>query len=51
MLHMSGPEKFGGFGDVQTKARVQAEATGRKLEDVIDDVGLLRVCNVTADQH
>ena len=35
-----GPEEFGGFGDVENKARVQAEATGRKLEEVIDEVSL-----------
>ena len=41
-LHVMGPEKLGGFGDVATKARIQAEATGRKLEDVIYEVGRIR---------
>lgn len=41
-LHFSGPEKFGGFGDVTTKARTQAEATGRNVEDLIDEVGSIR---------
>ena len=43
-LHVMGPEKLGGFGDVATKAQIQAEATGRKLEDVIDEVGSDRSC-------
>ena len=43
-LHVMGPEKLGGFGDVATKAHIQAEATGRKLEDVIDEVGSDRPC-------
>ena len=37
-LHLFGPAKFGGFGDVVTRARIQAEVTGRKVKDVIDEV-------------
>ncbi|KAF8518320.1 UDP-Glycosyltransferase/glycogen phosphorylase [Gautieria morchelliformis] len=37
-LAVMGPEKFGGFGDVEAKARTQAEATGRKLDDIIDEL-------------
>ena len=37
-LKMLAPEKYGGFGDVETKARIEAEATGRNVEDVIDEV-------------
>ncbi|KAF8519854.1 hypothetical protein JB92DRAFT_1967473 [Gautieria morchelliformis] len=51
MLHILGPEELGGFGEVPTKARAQAEATGRKLEDVMEEEGLLRVCNVTTIQR
>jgi hypothetical protein len=39
-----GPEKFGGFGDVEAKARAQAEATGGKLEDIIDEVSVALDC-------
>ncbi|KAF8459776.1 UDP-Glycosyltransferase/glycogen phosphorylase [Gautieria morchelliformis] len=37
-LAIAGPEKFGGFGDVEAKARTQAEATGRKLDDIMDEL-------------
>jgi hypothetical protein len=37
-LFIMGPEKFGGFGDVSAKARTQAEATGRNIEDIVDEV-------------
>ncbi|KAF8479891.1 UDP-Glycosyltransferase/glycogen phosphorylase [Gautieria morchelliformis] len=37
-LFMMGPEIFGGFGDVPAKARMQAEATGRKLEDIVNEL-------------
>ncbi|KAF8519861.1 hypothetical protein JB92DRAFT_2897379 [Gautieria morchelliformis] len=38
MLRIFGPEELGGFGDVPTKARTQAEATGRQLEDVMGEL-------------
>ena len=44
-LRVMGLEKFGGFGDVATKAHIQAEATGRILADVIDEVGSDRSCH------
>ena len=33
-----GPEEIGGYGDVESKARAQAEKTGRKLEEVMHEV-------------
>jgi hypothetical protein len=33
-----GPEKFGGLGDVPAAARIEADKTGRKYEDVLDEV-------------
>ena len=38
-IRIFGPEKLGGFGNTQAKARIQIEATGRKMEDVLDEVG------------
>lgn len=38
-LHIFGPEKYGGLGDVVTKARYRAEATGRDVEEVTKEVG------------
>jgi uroporphyrinogen-III decarboxylase len=38
-LHVFGPEKYGGLGDVADKARQAAEATGRDVEEVTKDVG------------
>ena len=32
------PEEFGGFGDTESQARGQAEMTGRKFEDVLNEV-------------
>ena len=37
-LRMFGPEKYGGLGDVTTKARRVAEATGRDVEEVTKEV-------------
>jgi hypothetical protein len=37
-LRIIAPEKYGGFGDVKTKAKVEAEATGRNVEEIIDKV-------------
>jgi uroporphyrinogen-III decarboxylase len=37
-LHVFGPEKYGGLGDVANKARHVAEATGRDVEEVTKEV-------------
>ena len=39
-LHIFGPEKYGGLGDVAKKARDVAEATGRDVEEVTKEVDL-----------
>ena len=38
-LRVFGPEKYGGLGDVENKARQLAEATGRDVEEVTKEVG------------
>jgi hypothetical protein len=40
-LRILAPEKYGGIGDVATKAQIEAEATGRNVEEVIDEVWCL----------
>jgi uroporphyrinogen-III decarboxylase len=38
-LHVFGPEKYGGLGDVSNKAQHVAEATGQDVEEVTKEVG------------
>ncbi|KAF8532238.1 hypothetical protein JB92DRAFT_2824538 [Gautieria morchelliformis] len=40
-LPVIGPEKVVVFGDVEAKVRMQAEATGGKLDDIIDEVNMV----------
>jgi len=37
-LRIMAPEEFGGFGDTESQARGQAEMTGRKFEDVLNEL-------------
>ena len=48
-IRMFGPEKLGGFGNTQAKARIQIEATGRKMEDVLDEVRRLVLTPIVSD--
>ena len=39
ILRFLGPEKFGGCGDLSSKARALAEKTGRNSDEILDEVG------------
>ena len=38
MIPLFGPERIGGIGNKSLKARAEADATGRKYEEVLDEV-------------
>jgi len=45
MLRFFGPEELGGLSDVLAKAHVLAEATGREIEGIVDEVTILFAYN------
>ena len=46
MLRLTGPEEFGGLGDITAKAQIEHEKTGRPISKILDEVSILiTVCD------